>query len=96
VLELRGALPEGVIEPYPVATDELDARRWWRTGGGARRMVLEYCKYLVILTREAILSLGPKERPRPAGPIAHRLPLPQSAPGAAPDKDAPRTAPSRP
>ena len=67
VLELRGALPEGQFETYPVATDELDARRWWRTGESARRMVVEYCKYLVILAREAILSLGPRERP-PAGP----------------------------
>lgn len=69
VLELKGALPEGQFEPYPVATDELDARRWWKTGEGARRMVVEYCKYLVILARETILSLGPRERP-PAGPVA--------------------------
>lgn len=61
VLELKGALPGVQFEPYPVATDELDARRWWKSGEGARRMVLEYCKYLVILTREAILSLGPRE-----------------------------------
>jgi len=61
VLELRGAMPEGQVVPYPVATDELDARQWWRTGWGARRMIVEYCKYLVILTRETILSLGPKD-----------------------------------
>ena len=28
----------------------------------ARLMVLEYCKYLAILGREAFLSLGPKEK----------------------------------
>ena len=61
VLELRGAMPESQVQPYPVATDELDARLWWRTGWGARRMIMEYCKYLVILTRETILSLGPKD-----------------------------------
>ncbi len=76
ILELRGALPEGRLQPYPVATDELDPRRWWRTAPGARRMLVEYCKYLVILTREAILSLGPKERARPAGPVARRAPAP--------------------
>lgn len=66
ILELKSALPGGRFEPYPVATDELDARRWWRTGGSARRMVVEYSKYLVILAREAFLSLGPKEHPAPA------------------------------
>ncbi len=66
VLELRGALPEGRFTPYPVATDEIDVRHWWNKGPQARRMVLEYCKYLVILAREAILSLGPKEHPKPA------------------------------
>ena len=67
ILELKGALPEGQFAPYPVATDELDARRWWQAGWGARRMVVEYSKYLVILVRESFLSLGPRERP-PAGP----------------------------
>jgi uncharacterized SAM-binding protein YcdF (DUF218 family) len=66
VLELKGALPEGQFQPYPVATAELDAHRWWRSGWGARRMVVEYCKYLVILTREAILHLGSKAPPAPA------------------------------
>ncbi len=37
--------------------------RWWRSGQGLRRMLLEYSKYLVILGREAVLSLGPRERP---------------------------------
>jgi uncharacterized SAM-binding protein YcdF (DUF218 family) len=61
ILELKGALPGGQFQPYPVATDELNARRWWRNGESARRMVIEYCKYLVILAREAFLSLGPRE-----------------------------------
>ena len=58
ILELHGALPEGVLQPYPVATDEINAASWWRTGEGFRRMTFEYCKYLVILAREAILGLG--------------------------------------
>lgn len=68
VLELKGALPNARVQAYPVATDELDARRWWRSGSGARRMIVEYCKYLVILTREAILSLGPREKAPAATP----------------------------
>ena len=58
-LELKAAMPEARITPYPVATASLDAHRWWRTTEGARRMALEYCKYLAILAREAVLSLGP-------------------------------------
>ena len=69
ILELKGALPEGQFSPYPIATDELDAKHWWRTAGGARRMVFEYSKYLVILVREAVLSLGPREKPPATPPI---------------------------
>jgi uncharacterized SAM-binding protein YcdF (DUF218 family) len=75
VVELKGALPEGQLQPYPVATDELDARHWWTSGWAARRMVVEYCKYLVILAREAVLQLGPKDH----GPT----PVPASASPAA-------------
>ena len=65
-LELKAAMPEAVIIPYPVATTELRAAQWWRTGSGAQRMTLEYCKYLAVLARETVLSLGPK--PKPAAP----------------------------
>ena len=69
-LELKGALPDVQIQPFPVATDEIDARNWWRTGEGVRRMTFEYCKYLVILARESVLRLGRHEHapvPAPAG-----------------------------
>jgi uncharacterized SAM-binding protein YcdF (DUF218 family) len=65
LIELRSAMPEARITPYPVATPTLDARRWGDTSQGARRMVLEYSKYLAILAREAILGLGGGE-PAPA------------------------------
>ena len=70
VLELHGALPEGQFTSYPVASDDLDVRQWWRTRAGARRILLEYSKYLVILAREAVLSLGPRDHPAQAA--AHR------------------------
>lgn len=66
MLELHEALPDVALTPYPVKSSELDAARWWRTAEGARRMTFEYCKYLVILTREGLLSLGPKTQPPPA------------------------------
>jgi uncharacterized SAM-binding protein YcdF (DUF218 family) len=55
-LELKSAMPEAVIYAYPVATGELDAGHWWRTSAGAQRMTLEYCKYLAVLGREALLG----------------------------------------
>lgn len=66
LLELRAALPGVTLIPYPVATDELSADHWWRDGDSARRMVVEYTKYLMILGREAFLSLGPREAPAAA------------------------------
>jgi uncharacterized SAM-binding protein YcdF (DUF218 family) len=58
LIELRSAMPEARITPYPVATPTLDARHWRDTSQGARRMVLEYSKYLAILAREGFLRLG--------------------------------------
>ncbi len=55
VLELKAVLPGTRIAAYPVVTPDLDARRWWRTSEGARRMVSEYTKYLVALGREALI-----------------------------------------
>ncbi len=52
LLELRASAPDAIIEPYPVATPELDARRWFFTVHGARRMTVEYSKYLATLTGE--------------------------------------------
>jgi len=60
MLELRAAMPGIRLHAYPVATEGLDARHWWKKGSTARRMTVEYCKYLAILGREAFLKLGPK------------------------------------
>jgi len=59
-------MPRAILAPYPVKTAELDAANWWKTSNGARRMILEYCKYLAILAREGFLSLGPDAPPRKA------------------------------
>lgn len=73
LLELKAALPPGaVLRPYAIETDTVDAARWWRTGESARRMTLEYSKYLVVLFRELVLSLGGETKkptaPAPAAP----------------------------
>jgi uncharacterized SAM-binding protein YcdF (DUF218 family) len=57
-LELAAMAPETRVAVYPVITPDLDARRWWETATGSRRMVAEYMKYLVALGREGLISLG--------------------------------------
>ena len=66
-LELRAAMPQATIIPYPVATGELSAANWWKTGLGAQRMILEYCKYLAVLGRETLLGLESKPAPAHGG-----------------------------
>jgi uncharacterized SAM-binding protein YcdF (DUF218 family) len=60
MLELRSGLPGIELQSYPVRTSALRADAWWKTGRGARLMVVEYTKYLAILGREALLTLGPR------------------------------------
>jgi uncharacterized SAM-binding protein YcdF (DUF218 family) len=66
-LELAAMLPEARVTAYPVVTPDLDARHWWDSSTGARRMVAEYMKYLVALGREGLITLGPHERRGGAG-----------------------------
>jgi uncharacterized SAM-binding protein YcdF (DUF218 family) len=62
MLELRATMPDVALHPYPVVTQSLYAHRWWRDGMGSRRLIVEYCKYLAILGREAFLKLGPQDK----------------------------------
>lgn len=57
MLEIRAALPGVKLTAYPVATETLDASHWWGDSVQARRMAIEYCKYLAILARESVKSL---------------------------------------
>ncbi|HWW26715.1 MAG TPA: YdcF family protein [Caulobacter sp.] len=68
MLELHAAMPGVTLHPYPVVTESLNAHHWWKGGTSARRMIVEYCKYLAILGREAFLKLGPQDKtdPKPA------------------------------
>lgn len=65
LLELRAVMPEAEFVAHPVATAQLNARRWERSTRTARFMIGEYNKYLVVLGREAFLSLGPQDAPEP-------------------------------
>lgn len=73
LLELSAAMPDIQLVPYPVATAQLDVRRWWKKGSDARRMVLEYNKYLAIFVRESLLHLSGKPSESPP-PLAEKKP----------------------
>ena len=62
MLELRAAMPKTTLYAYPVVTEGLDVHHWWKANITARRMIVEYCKYLAILGRETFLGLGPKDK----------------------------------
>lgn len=61
MLEIRAALPGATLIPYPVATEAVDARHWWRYRDDTRRLLVEYSKYLTILAREAVRHPGPRD-----------------------------------
>jgi len=56
--ELALAMPEAVIQPYPVRTRWTDPALWRSDLGAASRLGAEYVKYLVIRGREAVIDLG--------------------------------------
>ena len=71
LLLLREAMPEATLTPYPVVTGPVDVRHWWRKSGDARRLSIEYCKYLAILVRESVAGAGSKSHETPpAAPAA--------------------------
>lgn len=75
LLEIHGAAPEVTLTPYAVPTPSLDNSRWWKAAVTARRMTLEYMKYLAVLVREGgrrLVGGGSEPAPRDAVPAAAR------------------------
>lgn len=70
LLELKAALPGARLIPHAIETELVKDARWWRTREGAERMVLEYSKYLTVLFRELVLSIGDDKPKPPARPPA--------------------------
>jgi uncharacterized SAM-binding protein YcdF (DUF218 family) len=62
LLEIRGMAPEVALTAHAVRTPSLDSDNWWRSPADARRMALEYNKYLVVLARETVLGLTGRGR----------------------------------
>jgi uncharacterized SAM-binding protein YcdF (DUF218 family) len=63
LLEIRSAAPGVELTPYAVSTPSLDNSRWWRAAVTARRMTLEYVKYLVVLGRESLRKVTGRDAP---------------------------------
>jgi len=81
ILELQSTMPGVELYPYPVVTDTVNARHWWSHWGDTRRITVEYCKYLAILTRE--LARSAWNHVRPAKTPAHSAPATSATPGVA-------------
>jgi len=65
MLLIRAAMPDATLTPYPVVTPPVDVRHWWRRSGDARRLAIEYCKYLAVLARESVRGAEPKSQETP-------------------------------
>lgn len=63
--ELRIALPEAEIIPYPVETRWTQGSRWRTDMDAAARIGGEYVKYLTIRAREALIEMNKGERAKP-------------------------------
>ena len=61
LVEIRTAAPELTLIPHAVTTPSLDDSRWWRATVTARRMTLEYMKYLAVLFRELVRRVSGDE-----------------------------------
>jgi uncharacterized SAM-binding protein YcdF (DUF218 family) len=66
--EIRAAAPGVQLTAYAVETPSLDNSRWWRAAVTARRMTLEYLKYLAALGRVAVGKVTGEGRPAADSP----------------------------
>lgn len=72
LMEIRSAAPGVELTPYAVETPSLDNSRWWRAAVTARRMTLEYMKYLAVLGRvtlDRITGEGAEAEPASDTPV---------------------------
>ncbi|HAD85271.1 MAG TPA: YdcF family protein [Brevundimonas sp.] len=76
LMEIRGAAPGVRLTPYAVSTPSLDTPSWWRATETARRMTLEYMKYLAVLGREGLHRLTGRHPERPAETTAPQPAVP--------------------
>ena len=64
--EIRAAAPGVELTAYAVETPSLDNSRWWKAAVTARRMTLEYMKYLAALGRAMVSGAAAAPADAPA------------------------------
>ncbi len=64
--EIRAAAPGIELTPYAVETPSLGNSRWWKAAVTARRMTLEYMKYLAALARAMVSGIDRPATDEPA------------------------------
>ncbi|MFA4949963.1 YdcF family protein [Brevundimonas sp.] len=69
MVEIRSAYPGVELTPYAVETPSLDNSGWWKAAVTARRMTLEYMKYLAALGR-AVWTRVSGDAPAPVEPAS--------------------------
>jgi uncharacterized SAM-binding protein YcdF (DUF218 family) len=74
LLEIRSAAPDLELTPYAVSTPSLDNSRWWRAAVTARRMTLEYVKYLAVLGRETLRKITGRDETAAPAPTEEAAP----------------------
>ena len=72
MVEIRSAYPGVELTPYAVETPSLDNSGWWKAAVTARRMTLEYMKYLAALGRAGWTRLS-GDAPAPVEPRTDEL-----------------------
>ncbi len=66
LLLFRAAMPDVIIEPYPVTPDNVKLDEWWLHPGTVELLATEYGKYLVARTGLWTQKAAPKEQPQPS------------------------------
>ncbi|MGE3302376.1 MAG: YdcF family protein [Hyphomonadaceae bacterium] len=66
ITELRIAMPNVKLAPYPVSARISKEGVWQNDVGAAGRLGLEYVKYLIIRAREALIALDRRKAPNVA------------------------------
>lgn len=79
LLEIRSVAPGVTLIPYAVETPSLDNSHWWRATETAKRMTLEYMKYLAVLGREGLHRLTGRHPERDVPPVVTNAATPLGA-----------------
>jgi uncharacterized SAM-binding protein YcdF (DUF218 family) len=56
LLEFRHAMPEAIVIPHPVFSDDVKIDNWWQWPGTASLIVREYNKFLLSWARQIVLA----------------------------------------